>query len=88
MNSIHYYGMTRPLEFLWQVRRKCSVNAGNIVFLDAGPNTNGSQFFITVCPAEWLDGKNTIFGQVVEGFNVVQKINQVPTYERFYQLLN
>jgi len=49
---------------------------------NAGPNTNGSQFFITVCPAEWLDGKNTLFGQVVEGFNVVQKINQVPTYEK------
>lgn len=49
---------------------------------NAGPNTNGSQFFITVVPAEWLDGKNTLFGQVTEGFNVVQKINQIPTYER------
>ncbi|VDN58518.1 unnamed protein product [Dracunculus medinensis] len=49
---------------------------------NAGPNTNGSQFFITVVPAEWLDGKNTLFGQVTEGFNVVQKINQVNTYDK------
>ncbi|VDD92961.1 unnamed protein product [Enterobius vermicularis] len=49
---------------------------------NAGPNTNGSQFFITVCPADWLDGKNTLFGQVTEGFSVVQKISQVNTYEK------
>uniref|UniRef100_A0A914YH06 peptidylprolyl isomerase n=1 Tax=Panagrolaimus superbus TaxID=310955 RepID=A0A914YH06_9BILA len=49
---------------------------------NAGPNTNGSQFFFTVVPAEFLDGKNTIFGEVTDGFNVVQKINQTPTYEK------
>ncbi|KAI6179310.1 Cyclophilin-type peptidyl-prolyl cis-trans isomerase-15 [Aphelenchoides besseyi] len=49
---------------------------------NAGPNSNGSQFFITVVPAEWLDGKNTLFGQVTEGFNVVQKINQTPVHEK------
>lgn len=49
---------------------------------NAGPNTNGSQFFVTVVPAEWLDGKNTLFGQVTEGFNVVQKINQTPAFEK------
>jgi len=49
---------------------------------NAGPNTNGSQFFITVVPAEFLDGKNTLFGEVTDGFSVVQKINQTPTYEK------
>lgn len=47
-----------------------------------GGNTNGSQFFITVCPADWLDGKNTLFGEVTAGMSVVQRINQVPTFER------
>ncbi|GMT14998.1 hypothetical protein PFISCL1PPCAC_6295 [Pristionchus fissidentatus] len=47
---------------------------------NAGPNSNGSQFFITTVPAEWLDGKNTLFAEVTEGFNVVQKINGVPTH--------
>ncbi len=53
-----------------------------LAMANAGPNTNGSQFFITVCPAEWLDGKNTIFGDVTEGFNVVHKLNQVPAFEK------
>jgi len=48
--------------------------AGKLAMANAGPNTNGSQFFITVVPTEWLTGKHTIFGEVVEGQNVVDQI--------------
>jgi len=52
---------------------------GVVAMANAGPNTNASQFFITVSPQMRLNGKYTIFGQVVEGMNVVNKISRVPT---------
>ena len=52
---------------------------GLLAMANAGPNTNGSQFFVTVAPTEWLSGKHTIFGEVTEGYEVVEKISKVPT---------
>jgi len=51
---------------------------GKLAMANAGPNTNGSQFFITVVATDWLTGKHTIFGEVVEGQDVVDKISTVP----------
>ena len=52
---------------------------GLLAMANAGPNTNGSQFFVTVAATDWLTGKHTIFGEVTEGYDVVEAISKVPT---------
>jgi len=52
---------------------------GILSMANSGPNTNGSQFFITLVPTPWLDNRHTVFGEIAEGIEVIRAIGKVQT---------
>jgi len=52
---------------------------GLLAMANAGPGTNGCQFFVTVGATDWLTGRHTIFGEVTEGYDVIERISKAPT---------
>ncbi len=79
-------GTGRGGESLWgqSFEDECSSDAkfdgkGILAMANAGPNTNGSQFFITTAKTPWLHMKHTVFGKVTEGYKVVEKIEKAPS---------
>ena len=79
-------GTGRGGQSLWGKPFEDEVNAntaftrkGILAMANAGPSTNGSQFFITTAPTSWLNMKHTIFGEVVKGYEIVEKIENTET---------
>jgi peptidyl-prolyl cis-trans isomerase-like 1 len=72
------YGPTFEDEITPELRH---TGAGILSMANSGPNSNGSQFFITLAPTPWLDKKHTIFGRVSSGMRVVERIGNVQTSE-------
>lgn len=70
------YGLTFEDEIVKGLKH---TGAGILSMANAGPNTNGSQFFITLAPAQHLDGKHTIFGRVCSGMETIKKLARVST---------
>jgi cyclophilin family peptidyl-prolyl cis-trans isomerase len=69
-------GYTIPDEFHPELRHD---GPGVLSMANAGPNSGGSQFFITLAATSWLDGKHAVFGKVVEGMDVIEAIGVTPT---------
>ncbi len=74
------YGATFEDEFNQNLRHN---TPGVLSMANAGPNTNGSQFFITLAATPWLDGKHSVFGKVINGIDVLETIGKVPTTKPF-----
>ena len=69
-------GYTIPDEFHAELTHD---SEGVLSMANSGPNSGGSQFFVTLAPTAWLDGKHAVFGRVIEGMDTVRTIGGTPT---------